>query len=72
MTRKRWRKLMMAEAAYRRGNGIILDMGRFLDNLRHAKMERGYDGNLYWSTTNNPAAVDSYAEHMEVLRGCRR
>lgn len=72
MTRKRWRKLMMAEAAYRRGNGIVLDMGRFLNNVRHAKMERGFGGKLYWSNTNNPVYFDSYAEHMAALRGCSR
>lgn len=67
MTRKRWRKLMMAEAA----TGIH-DTARLLNDLRHAKMVRGHDGDLYWSNTNRPVACDSYAEHMAMYRGCWR
>ena len=73
MTRKRWRKLMMAEAVCRRnGYGMIMDTGRVMNDLRHAKMVRGYDGELYWSNTNRPVACDSYAEHMAMYRGCWR
>lgn len=69
MTRKRWRKLMMAEAA----TGIH-DTANLLNDIRHAKMVRGHNGELYWSHTNNPVYFGSYAEHMARYmgyRGCR-
>lgn len=66
MTRKRWRKLMMAEVA----TGIY-SRAKVLNDVRHAKMVRGYNGELYWSHNNNPVYFDSYAEHMTALRGYR-
>ena len=71
MTRKKWRKLMQAEfsCVERRG---IMDTGKALNDLRHAKMVRGYDGCLYWSNTNNPTHCSGYAAHWSWSHGGER
>lgn len=71
MTRKRWRKLMQAEfsCVERRG---IMDTGKVMNDLRHAKMSRGYNGEMYWSHTNRPAYCSGYAEHWSLTHGGER